>query len=227
MCSDCDNGDFGGYGDADESGIHYAKLESGVTNAKLEPGVIKAWYNVSNPASIPISLIEPIEIRWADVKNPHTHKWQVRFMRQAREWASYSKDPSSKVGSVVVSADRRPLSYGFNGFPDGIEDDERLFDREVKYEHVIHAELNAIMNAAKVGTKIGGETLYLYELPPCHRCAAHILQAGIGHVTMIEPDPNGRYYDEWINKSKPKFDERIRNKPGTFGYSFMRKEDLD
>jgi dCMP deaminase len=218
MCSDCDNGDFGGYGDADETGIHYAKIDT---------GAIKAWDIIAKPGSTSAAMIEVDMWDFNKTRNPHTLKWQVRFMRQAREWASYSKDPSSKVGCVVVSQDRRPLSYGFNGFPDGIADDGRLHDREVKYEHVIHAELNAIMNAAKVGTKVGGETLYLWELPPCHRCAAHILQAGIGHVTMIEPDPKGRYYDEWINKSKPKFDERIKNKPGTFGYSFMRKEDLD
>jgi len=63
-----------------------------------------------------------------------SEKWDVRFVKLAMHIANWSKDPSTKVGCVVVGEDREIRSTGFNGFPRGIEDDEeRLLDREQKY----------------------------------------------------------------------------------------------
>ena len=98
-------------------------------------------------------------------------KWDVRFLLLAQHISSWSKDPSTKVGCVVVGADREIRSTGFNGFPRGIDDSiERLEDREEKYPLICHAEENAIMHAARVGVSLKGCTAYV-TWPPCTRCA--------------------------------------------------------
>ena len=82
--------------------------------------------------------------------------WDIRFMRMAHEVASWSKDPSTKVGCVLVK-DRKIISMGYNGFPRLIEDDlNRLIDREVKYEMTVHAEQNAVITAALHGISTAG-----------------------------------------------------------------------
>ena len=60
-------------------------------------------------------------------------KWDLRFLELANHISSWSKDPSTKVGCIIVGADREIRSTGFNGFPRGIDDsEERLTDREEK-----------------------------------------------------------------------------------------------
>ncbi len=104
--------------------------------------------------------------------------WDRRFLALADFIAEWSKDPSTKVGAVIThTKSRRIVSTGFNGFPAGVEDaPERLFDRATKYEMIVHAEQNALMFA---GQHAEGCTLYVTPLPPCARCAALIIQAGI------------------------------------------------
>ena len=70
------------------------------------------------------------------------NKWDYRFLRMALMVSHYSKDPKSKIGAVLVSHDRRYLSYGYNGFPRGISDDGRLHDRELKRKLVDNPEEN-------------------------------------------------------------------------------------
>jgi dCMP deaminase len=108
--------------------------------------------------------------------------WDARFTRLALHIASWSKDPSTKVGCVVVGPDREIRSTGFNGFPRGIEDTAaRLNDREQKYPLVCHAEENAIMHAARIGVSLKGCIAYV-TWPPCTRCARSLIQAGISQV---------------------------------------------
>lgn len=109
-----------------------------------------------------------------------SNKWHCRFMRLAKSQVSeWSKDPDKKVGCVIVSPDRRQMTFGYNGFPTGVEDSrDRLDDHEVKNALSVHAELNAILNAR---TNLTGWTLYCTE-HPCHECAKSIIQAGIVHV---------------------------------------------
>ena len=109
-------------------------------------------------------------------------KWDTRFLELAAHIAGWSKDPSTKVGCIVVGADREIRSTGFNGFPRGIEDDsERLENREFKYPLICHAEENAIMHAARVGVSLRDCTAYV-TWPPCTRCARSLIQAGIVEV---------------------------------------------
>ena len=109
-------------------------------------------------------------------------KWDRRFIALAKHIAQWSKDPSTKVGCVVVGPDREIRSTGFNGFPRGIEDsDERLGDRNLKYPLICHAEENAIMHAARIGTSLKGCTAYV-TWPPCTRCARSLVQSGVETV---------------------------------------------
>jgi len=120
------------------------------------------------------------------LQNPHLSKWDVRFLRIAEEVRFWSKDPGTKVGCVLVK-DRRILSTGYNGFPIRISDDlSRYSNREYKLNTTIHAETNAILNAAKNGTRVECSTLYV-TFPPCSHCASAIIQAGI--VTVVCPNP--------------------------------------
>ena len=109
-------------------------------------------------------------------------KWDKRFLELAHHISGWSKDPSTKVGCVVVGEDREIRSTGFNGFPRGIVDDsERLTDREQKYPLICHAEENAIMHAARIGLSLKGCTAYV-TWPPCTRCARSLIQAGVVEV---------------------------------------------
>ena len=113
-------------------------------------------------------------------------KWDLRFIELAHHISSWSKDPSTKVGCVVVGADREIRSTGFNGFPRGIDDSlERLQNREEKYPLICHAEENAIMHAARVGVSLKGCVAYV-TWPPCTRCARSLIQAGVVEVVFPE-----------------------------------------
>jgi dCMP deaminase len=113
-------------------------------------------------------------------------KWDRRFLGLAQTIAGWSKDPSTKVGCVVVGPDREIRSTGFNGFPRGIEDTlERLESRELKYPLICHAEENAIMHAARIGVSLKGCVAYV-TWPPCTRCARSLIQAGVKEVVYPE-----------------------------------------
>lgn len=115
--------------------------------------------------------------------------WQHRFMTLAREVATWSKDPSSQVGAVIVSPDRRSIATGYNGFPRGMQDDDRLHDREQKYPRVIHAELNALLNTR---FDVAGAHMFV-TLSPCQPCASAIIQMQIGYVYAPSVDPSHRW----------------------------------
>lgn len=116
-------------------------------------------------------------------------KWDFRFLRVAEMVASWSKDPSTKCGAVIVRPDLSICSVGFNGFPRGCSDDPGIYaNRELKYERVVHAELNALLAAKE---PVNGYTLYSWPPsigPSCARCSAHIVQAGIGRVVHVRQD---------------------------------------
>ena len=113
-------------------------------------------------------------------------KWDCRFMGIAREVSKWSHDPGTKVGCVLV-LEKRILSVGFNGFPQNLSDSLELYkDREYKLAVTVHAEANAILNAAKNGAKTQSCTAYV-TFPPCSQCAAALIQAGVAKVVC--PDP--------------------------------------
>ncbi len=106
-------------------------------------------------------------------------KWDVRFLELARFISNWSLDPSTKVGAVISDKHNRVVSIGYNGFPKGIKDDERLNDRETKYKIIVHGEINAITFANR---NLENCTLYTYPFEPCPRCAGIIIQSGIKRI---------------------------------------------
>ena len=115
------------------------------------------------------------------------NKWDQRFLRIAHEVSSWSRDPGTTVGCVLVK-NRRILSTGYNGFPVGLSDSLDLYqDREYKLAVTVHAEANAIINAAKNGAVTDGSTAYV-TFPPCSQCAAALIQAGVSEVICPNPD---------------------------------------
>ena len=138
-----------------------------------------------------------------------SEKWDIRFLKLAKEISTWSKDPSSKIGAVIVNDDRRILATGYNGFPRGVEDThERLSDREQKYPLIIHAELNALLNALYSGVSAKDATLYVYGLPICSDCTKSVIQSGIKRVVLpqIENAPE-KWRTAWTNVSEPMFKE--------------------
>ena len=110
-------------------------------------------------------------------------KWKKRFLKLSKEIAEWSKDPSTKVGALIISEDRNIISTGYNGFPRGIEDSpDRLNNRELKYKFILHAEMNCIMNALYNGRSVKDCILFVHGLPPCSECTKSIIQAGIKKV---------------------------------------------
>lgn len=108
-------------------------------------------------------------------------KWDKRFLEMADLVGSWSKDPSSKIGAVLIRPDRTVASVGFNGFPRGLSDREDLYaNRDYKIATVRHAEENAIGFAKD--QSLEGHTLYVSGLPPCCNCASEIIQQGIARV---------------------------------------------
>jgi len=113
--------------------------------------------------------------------NIDEHKWHERFIKLAHEVSEWSKDPSTKVGCVLVK-NKRVISTGYNGFPKNISDSfDRLMDREQKYEITVHAEVNAITTAALHGVSTEEATAYI-TFNPCSRCASVLINAGIDSV---------------------------------------------
>lgn len=115
--------------------------------------------------------------------------WDEYFIALAKLTAMRSKDPSTQVGACIVSADNRILSVGYNGAPNGFDDDNFPWDRqgenlETKYPYVCHAEMNAVLNYR--GTRKDFENARIYvDLFPCNECAKIIIQSGIKEVVYL------------------------------------------
>jgi dCMP deaminase len=110
--------------------------------------------------------------------------WRLRFMGMAELVATWSKDPSTKVGAVLVS-ERRVLGLGYNGFPRGCSDDDALYqNRDEKYRRVVHAEVNALLNAQG---KHGSDLTLYSTLCPCSQCTAMAINYGVTKVVSWRP----------------------------------------
>lgn len=113
--------------------------------------------------------------------------WDEYFLDLIPLIASKSKDPSTKVGAITSGQDHGTRTTGFNGFPAGVEDDiERVperYERPAKYKWTVHAEMNAVIYAAKVGIPLNGCFIYV-DWHPCTNCAGAIIGAGIKEVII-------------------------------------------
>jgi len=115
--------------------------------------------------------------------------WDKRFLELAEYISDWSKDKSRGVGAVIVNDDKRVVSFGYNGFPSGVDDDiDERHERPAKYDWTVHAEENAITNAARIGVATKNTIMYL-NLFPCARCAGNIINSGIKRI-VVSKDPN-------------------------------------
>lgn len=131
-------------------------------------------------------------------------KWNLRFLFLAKHVASWSKDPSTRVGSVIFDSDHRVVSLGYNGLPSGLND-LHLQDRERKYQTIIHAEINAILFANR---DLKDCTIATWPFMPCSNCSSAIIQTGIKHCVF--PKAYGDRAIRWADSfllAKEQFDE--------------------
>lgn len=125
-------------------------------------------------------------------------KWDARFMALAAHVADWSKDPSTKVGAVIVDSMRVVRGIGYNGFPRGVDDDiERYANKPTKYKMIVHSEANAILNA---NASVNSCAMYTTKFP-CSECAKLIIQSGICQVFAPAPTGSG----PWVEDAKFSF----------------------
>lgn len=130
------------------------------------------------------------------MKSKEISDWDFKFLKLAKHVSDWSKDPSTKVGAVIVDQDNRIVSIGYNGFPKGVKDDGRLEARNIKYSLILHAEENALLFSKQ---DLKGCKIYTYPLFPCSRCCSKIIQCGINEIIALKND-NPRWQDS-INLS--------------------------
>ena len=121
-------------------------------------------------------------------------KWDYRFLELAKLVSTWSKDPSTQTGAVIIGPDLGVISVGFNGFPAGMPDDPALYaNREEKYSRIIHCEINALLHAGRP-LPISA-SLYTVPFMSCDRCVVQMLQAGIKR--FVAPVATGERAERW------------------------------
>ena len=121
------------------------------------------------------------------------NKWDRRFLELAKLVSTWSKDPSTQTGAVIVDKNNKVISVGFNGFPSQMNDDPALYaNREEKYSRIVHCEMNALLFAQR---DVTGCTLYTYPFISCDRCMVHMLQSGI--TRFVAPAPTEEQLTRW------------------------------
>jgi dCMP deaminase len=130
--------------------------------------------------------------------------WHEYYLGIAEAAAKRSKDPRTQVGSVIVNSDNRIVALGYNGMPEGHGVERILWDN--KDDFVIHAEVNAISNAARTGVSTKGGSIYV-TLPPCIACARAIVGAGLKAVVFYRSAYVRRVCDkpEFVESYKQSF----------------------
>lgn len=122
------------------------------------------------------------------------NKWDKRFLEMAAMVASWSKDPSTQTGAVIVRPDKSVASVGFNGFPSVMPDAEHHYNnREEKYSRIVHCEMNAASYAQDASLK--GYTLYTYPFLSCDRCFVYMTQLGI--TRFVSPKCPAEPEERW------------------------------
>ena len=133
-------------------------------------------------------------------------KWDARFLTLADSIATWSKDPSRGVGAVIVSPLKQVIATGYNGLPRGFADHEERLQRPGKYDLIVHAEMNAIIQCARNGVSPIDATLYS-TFSPCIHCSLSIVQAGITRVVTWGVAKGDEHWNDSIEKSLILFEE--------------------
>ncbi len=115
-------------------------------------------------------------------------KWDLRALQMAHLVSSFSKDPSTKCGAVIMRPDKTIASAGYNGFPAKLKDYPAHYNnRTAKLARVIHCEMNALLHAKQ---DIAGCTLYTFPFLTCDRCTVHMIESGIVRLVTLKADPD-------------------------------------
>lgn len=122
------------------------------------------------------------------------NKWDRRFIELSKFVSTWSKDPSTQTGAVIVRPNRSVASVGFNGFPQYMDDTPELYaNRDEKYSRIVHCEMNALMFCTD--QDVVGYTLYTYPFMSCDRCFVHMIQAGIER--FVAPSGTPEQLQRW------------------------------
>lgn len=130
--------------------------------------------------------------------------WPVRFLRQARDWSTYSKDGGLKVGAVITKG-KRGVSWGFNGLPQGVPDEWKFLDdsnpasKGMKNRASLHAEENAAIFACR---SLVDHTIYLYPRLPCAHCQSMLIQYGLRHIVWTPGPENPVEKSSWAEDAE-------------------------
>ena len=124
-------------------------------------------------------------------------EWDEYFMKIAETVAIKSKDPSSKMGCVIVDKNKRVVSLGYNGMLQGADESKMtLSERPMKYYFAIHSEMNALIFAKR-------------DLTDCENCLKYCLQAGIKRFVYKELRVHSHSTDPKHSMTNPETDEAI------------------
>ena len=111
----------------------------------------------------------------------------TKFFPTAKTVADLSKDPSTKVGAIALDEDYNILVVGYNGFPRKVVDSADLYaNRDIKYQRIVHAEMNIVAQAASMGVSLKGCTVLITSLHPCSICTRLLIQAGVKQIIVGE-----------------------------------------
>ena len=126
------------------------------------------------------------------------NKWDNRFLKLALEVSTWSKD-NCKVGAILISPDKKQISYGYNGFPKEISDKKLKNKNKNKNKNdlIIHAEINAILNSK---TDLINWVLYCTKFP-CLNCAKAIIQSNIKKIVSKR-----RQNSSWLKSQNLAYD---------------------
>jgi len=131
-------------------------------------------------------IIDIIGLPFIDYVPP---KFDVSCMKQVYLAAEKSKDPSTKIGAVLVK-EKNIICTGYNGFARKVLDlPERYNNRELKYKYVAHAEDNVVLTCARLGIQSAGSILYTSAFP-CAGCMNSIIQGGIIKIIIHKQWPS-------------------------------------
>ena len=125
--------------------------------------------------------------------------WDTSFLLSAALWSQRSHDQETQCGCVLAK-DKRIISTGYNGFISNIDDSVLPRTRPDKYPFMIHAEANAIYNAAKNGVSTSGSTCYVTAVP-CLACLQMLHQCGVSEIIFSDiSTPKMEIYSDKYNK---------------------------
>tara|TARA_R100000008_G_C3577779_1_gene166350 strand:- start:192 stop:758 length:567 start_codon:yes stop_codon:yes gene_type:complete len=153
------------------------------------------------------------------LKDQYPDSWDNSFFLSAALWSVRSHDSQTQCGAILVK-DKRIISTGYNGFVSGIDDSVLPRERPDKYPFMVHAEANAIYNAAKNGVTTLGSTCYV-TATPCLNCLQMLYQCGVKRILFSDiSDPKSEIYSERYNQILELIDNKIE-------MSFIPKTYLD